>query len=135
MFTGRIKAENASDFQRAGFERAAQEYEQAARDEVHVAVAQLTKMFRAELRKRMGALQHQAEQTWTSNQVVFFVCEMNSVAGDALDKPEKKSGQSSNSSTSKVSEAISRASGRITAGCSTSPVKSSTRSPSSTSCE
>ena len=73
IFTGRSKAENASDFQRAGFERAAQEYEQAARDEVHVAVAQLTNMFRAELRKRMGALQHQAEQTWTSNQVVFFL--------------------------------------------------------------
>ena len=49
----------------AGFERAAQEYEQAAHGEVHVAVAQATEMSRVE---------------------VMSLDQMNSVAGDALDK-------------------------------------------------
>ena len=38
------------NFQQAGFERAAQEYEQAARDEVHIAVAQASDMSKAEMR-------------------------------------------------------------------------------------
>ena len=41
-------------------ERADQEYEHAARDEVHVAVAQATEMSRAGMRTRMGALENQA---------------------------------------------------------------------------
>ena len=73
---------NAVNFQQAGFERAAQEHEQAACDEVHVTVAQATEMFRAEFRTRMGALGNQSEQTWTSHPVVLQI-EMNSVAGDA----------------------------------------------------
>ena len=46
----------ALNFQQSGFERADQEYEQAARVEVHVAVAQTTVMSRAEMRERMDAL-------------------------------------------------------------------------------
>ena len=38
MFIGESNAENALNFQHGGFDRTAQEYEQAARDEVHVAV-------------------------------------------------------------------------------------------------
>ena len=37
---------NPLNFQHAGFERATQEFEQAARDELHVAVAQDTELFR-----------------------------------------------------------------------------------------
>ena len=58
-----------SEVPQSGFERAAQEYEQAAHDEVHVAVAQATEMSRAEMRERMGALENHAAQTWTSHQV------------------------------------------------------------------
>ena len=36
---------NALNIQQSGFEGAVKEYEQAARDEVHVAVAQATEMF------------------------------------------------------------------------------------------
>ena len=43
------------NFQQAGFGRAAQKYEQAALDEVHVAVAQATVMSRAEMREGVGA--------------------------------------------------------------------------------
>ena len=57
------------EFQHAGSERAGQDFEQAARDVVHVAVAQATAMFSAEMRKRTSALESQAEQTWTSYQV------------------------------------------------------------------
>ena len=42
-------------FQQAGFERATQESEQAARDEVNVAVARATEMSRAEMPTGMGA--------------------------------------------------------------------------------
>ena len=69
---------NALNFQQADFERAAQEYEQAARDEVHVAVAQATEMSRAEMRKR------KAKKTWTSHQVMLL-SEVNR-AGDAMEK-------------------------------------------------
>ena len=72
------------NFQQAGFESAAQEYEQAARYEVHVVVALTTEMSRAEMRERMGALESKAEQTWTSHQVVLLNEMNNSVAGDAL---------------------------------------------------
>ena len=62
---------NALIFQQAGFERGAQEYDQASRDEVHVAVAQATEMSRAEKLARTGAVEQQAEQSWTSHQVVL----------------------------------------------------------------
>ena len=39
-------------------------------------------MSRAEMRERMGALEHRAEQTWASHQVILLD-EMNSVAGNA----------------------------------------------------
>ena len=65
------------NFRQAGFERAARAYEQAARDEVHGAVAQATDMSNAEMRETTGALENQAEQTWTSHQVVSLN-EMNS---------------------------------------------------------
>ena len=65
------------NFQQAGFERAARENEQAARDEVHGAVAQATEMSRAEMRRK-GAHENQAEQPWTSHQVVLLN-EMSSV--------------------------------------------------------
>ena len=67
-----------------GFERAAQEYEQEARDEVRVAVTQHTEMSRAEIRESMRALENQAEQTWTSHQNTKLN-EMNGVAGEALE--------------------------------------------------
>ena len=44
----------------AGSERTAEEYEQAARDEVHGAVAQASEMSIAEIRERMT-------QTWNSH--------------------------------------------------------------------
>ena len=44
---------NALNFQQASFERAAQEYGQAVRDEVHVAVAQATEISRAEMREML----------------------------------------------------------------------------------
>ena len=62
----------ASNFQQAGFERAAQEYEHAGRDEVHVAVAQVIEMSRAEMRTEKGVLENQAVQTWTSHQGMLF---------------------------------------------------------------
>ena len=61
------RGRNALNFQHAGFGRVAQEYEQTARDEVHVAVPQASEMSRAEMRETMGALENQAEQTWTSH--------------------------------------------------------------------
>ena len=69
----------------AGFERAAQEYEQAAHGEVHVAVAQATEMSRVDMLARVSALHHRGEQSWTSPQVMSLD-QMNSVAGDALEK-------------------------------------------------
>ena len=63
---------HALNFQQAGFERAAQEYEQAARAEVHVAVAQATEMSGAEMRESVVAVENQAEQTWTSQQVMIL---------------------------------------------------------------
>ena len=42
------------NFQQAGFERADQEYEQAARGEVRDAVAQATEMSRVEMRETIG---------------------------------------------------------------------------------
>ena len=65
MFTGKEQGRQALNFQQAGFERAAEEGEQASCDEVHVAVAQA----RAGMRAGMGALENQAEQTWTSHEV------------------------------------------------------------------
>ena len=56
----REQGRNALNVQQAGFERAAQENEEAARDEVHVAVAQSTEMSRGEMLTRTGALGNQA---------------------------------------------------------------------------
>ena len=53
---------NALNFQQAGCERAAQDFEEAARDEVHVAVAQATEVSGKEMREVMGALDTQAER-------------------------------------------------------------------------
>ena len=50
----RNQGRNALNFQQAGFERAAQEYEPAGRDEIHVAAAQSMEMSRAEILSRMG---------------------------------------------------------------------------------
>ena len=75
------------NFQQAGFERAAQEYEQAARDEVHVAGAR--KCLDEEMLETMGALENEAEHTWTSHQIMSLH-EMNSVTGGALDNQRRK---------------------------------------------
>ena len=63
-------------------------FESAAQDEVHVAVAQDTKMSRAEMRTRIGAVENQAEQTWTSHQITILK-EMTSIAGDALENQRR----------------------------------------------
>ena len=89
LFYGQKQGTHALNFKTAGFGWAAQEYNQAARDEVHVAVAQVAEMSRAKMRTVMGALANQSEQTWTYHPVMLSD-EMNSVAGDALEKPEKK---------------------------------------------
>ena len=69
-------------------ERAADEKAQAARDEVPVAVAQVTEMSGAEMREIMGALENEAEQTWTSHQVALLK-KMSSVVRDPLENREK----------------------------------------------
>ena len=79
---------HALNFQQAGFEGAVQEYDQAVCGEVHVALAQATDMPRAEVRERTSALENQAEQTWTSHQIMFLN-EMNGAAGDALDNQRR----------------------------------------------
>ena len=79
-----LQGRNALNFQPESFERAAQEYEQAILDEVHVAVAEATEMSEAEMLARTGARENQAEQTWTFHQVMLLD-EMNSIAGDALE--------------------------------------------------
>ena len=82
MFTDRSKADTLSTSnKRALKEQLYNMSKQTSCDEVHVAVAQATEMSGAEMRGKMGALEHQAEQTWTSHQVTLV--EMNSVAGDA----------------------------------------------------
>ena len=85
------RSRNTLNFPQASFERAVQECEQATRDEVHVAVAQSTERPDAEMRKRMGALENQAEQTCTSHQITSS-SEMNGVASIRTGKPEKKFG-------------------------------------------
>ena len=40
------------------------------------------------MRKRMGALENQAEQTWTSHQITLL-SEMNSVASNALENKRR----------------------------------------------
>ena len=57
----REQGRHALNFQQAGFERAAQEHEQAARDEVDVARA-----------VQKGALEQRAEQSWFSHQVILL---------------------------------------------------------------
>ena len=89
LFYGQKQDTHALNFKTAGFGWAAQEYNQAARAEFHVAVAPAAEVFRAEMRERLGALANQSEQTWTYHPVMLSD-EMNSVAGDALEKPEMK---------------------------------------------
>ena len=60
-----------------------QEYEQAARDEAHVAVAQAAEKSRTEMRERMVALENQAEQAWTSHHITLLNG-LNILPGDAL---------------------------------------------------
>ena len=66
------QSRHALNFQQAGFERAAQEPEHAARDEVHAELAQATEMSTAEMQERMEALENQAVQTWTSSFVTVW---------------------------------------------------------------
>ena len=66
----RKQGRNALNSELAGFERAAQEYERAVRDGVHVAAVQVTEVSGAEMLARMGADGHRAVQTWTSHQVL-----------------------------------------------------------------
>ena len=49
----RVLGRNASNFEQAGFERAARDNEQLARDEVDVAIARATQMSCVELLARM----------------------------------------------------------------------------------
>ena len=79
---------NALNVQQPGFERAAQEYEQAVRDEVHVAVAQVAQMSRAEMRTRMGALEIPVQETWTSHKVVLLDWMTTGVSQLASKNPE-----------------------------------------------
>ena len=72
------------NFQQAGFEIPAQEYERAALAEIHVAAAQATDMSRAYMRGVMGVLENEVEQTWTSRQVALLNG-INSFAGDVLE--------------------------------------------------
>ena len=86
LFTGRNKnkADTHLSFQQAGFERAAQEYKQAARDEVPFAVAQAIEMSGAEMRREEWMLPKiKQSHTWISYQVMLLN-DTNSVAGDAL---------------------------------------------------
>ena len=55
------------NFQQSGFEGGAQEYDQAARDEVRVAVARATAMSSVEMLTRKGAFEQRAEQFRTSS--------------------------------------------------------------------
>ena len=78
----REQGRNALNYHQAGFERAAPEYEQSARDEVHVAVVRATDMTRAEMLARMDGLEQRAGQ---SSHQVIPLDELNSVACDALE--------------------------------------------------
>ena len=81
MNTGR----HTLNFQQAGYGGAAQEQEQAARDEVHVAVAwasERTCLERKCWQYRVPS--NNVEQSWACHQVILLD-EMGSVAGDALE--------------------------------------------------
>ena len=54
---------HVSKFQHARFERAAQKYDQATRDEVHVGVAETTEISTTKMKRMMGVLGNQEEQT------------------------------------------------------------------------
>ena len=70
MVTGRSKAETLRTSNRQASREPLKNISKAARDEVHVAVAQSTAMSGAEMRDGLGALENfGAEQTWTSRQV------------------------------------------------------------------
>ena len=88
VFHWQEQSRQALNFQQAVIERAVEGYAQAARGEVPVAVAQVTEMSGAEMREIMGALENEAEQTWTSHQVTLLK-KMSSVERDALENREK----------------------------------------------
>ena len=117
------KGRHALNCQQGSIERAAQEREQAARDEVHVAVARATEMSGAELLARMNALEQRAEQSWTSHQVALLD-EANSVAGDALELQRSNLLSEANSGHQKTSERESTSSSRVSARRSTPLVRS-----------
>ena len=52
---GRKEGRHALNFKQVGFERAALDHEQAARDEIHAAVARATEMSNAEMGEITGA--------------------------------------------------------------------------------
>ena len=70
--------------QHTGFEGAVQENDEAARGQVHVTAVRTTEISAAEMPATMGALEHRAEQSWSSH-LVILSDEMNSVGGDALE--------------------------------------------------
>ena len=121
---------NALNSQQAGCERAAQDFEEAARDEVHVAVAQATEVSGKEMREMMGALDNPAEQNWISHQVSLRD-KTNSVAGDS----GKTRRSLLNEATADLPSHQRQHHERISAGCSTPRVTSSTKSSSPTGCE
>ena len=122
---------NALNSQQAGCERAAQDFEEAARDEVHVAVAQATEVSGKEMRETMGALDNQAEQNWISHQVSLRD-KTKSVAGDALENQRRSLLYEA---TAELQRHQRQHHEMISAGCSTPHVTSSTKSPSPTGCE
>ena len=84
----REQSRHALNFQRAGFERAAQKYEHTALNEVDAAVARDTDMSRAEMLARLGALEQRA------GFLDFSSClsvgrDENRVASDALETHRK----------------------------------------------
>ena len=81
---------DALNFHQAGSDTAAQEYEQAARDEVLVAVAHSTERSRAKMLAIMGALERRAEQSWaTHEKIIEEICSVRQILNlfkDFVDK-------------------------------------------------
>ena len=88
-------------------------HHQAARDEVHVAVAQATEMSRAEHVDKNGCYLKIMQRTM--GPLIKLLNEMHGVAGLRTGKRENKFAQCCNGRTSKASEAKLRASGRMSA--------------------
>ena len=87
MLIGKGKAATLG-IPQAGYERAAQDCEQAARDEVHVAVAQDIEMSGAEMRE--NAVLSKMNGSKSGLPIKFcYLKDMNSVAGDALENERR----------------------------------------------